>query len=622
MLATENYIYSNGHLNEAKLDGTTVFKLTKENSLGQPTEIVTGGITRKYDFTAYGLPSGKSASGTSKTYQNFSYVFDATTSNLTSRKDNTRNITESFGYDNLNRLTSYAGKTAVYDVKGNITSKSDVGTFEYALAQRPYAVSGVNLSGNGIPTSTQEITYTSFERPISIAENGQVATFTYNGEYDRVKMNISQNGNNILTRYYLGDCYELDQTSSSSKEKLYLFSDFYGAGAVYIKDGSSKKIYYILRDYLGSITHIVDSNGTLVQELSYDAWGRLRNPATQQVYEPGKEPVLFLGRGYTGHEHLAQFGLINMNARLYDPALGRFLSPDPFVQSPDLTQNFNRYTYAMNNPLCYVDENGEFFWVVVGIAAGIAAITNVATHWKEIKAVGGWQGFWKGTGYFLTGGLAGGVGAAVGIGTAVGFSGMFAATAASFATATTGFTAGATVGAASGATSGFILNTSNSLLAGENFGKSLGNGLSGLITGGVLGGITGGIAGGIEAVRAGKDFWTGQYTNRSLVQKAATIAEKNVGGKGAVAGTKKHEYATELLEKYQKRYGHRQLLFKKSKYDINGKKYILDVLDEKNKIIYDWKFGYPNKTPMQLNATPKMQKYRDLWKYPSEIIKP
>lgn len=187
VLATENYLYSNGHLNEAKLDETTVFKLSKENSFNQPTEIVTGGITRKYDYTAYGLPSGRSASSTSKAYQNFSYVFDATTSNLTSRKDNTRNITENFSYDNLNRLTSYAGKTTAYDVKGNITSKSDVGTFEYALAQKPYAISGVSVSGNGIPAHTQEITYASFGRPLSIAENGQVATFTYNGEYDRVK---------------------------------------------------------------------------------------------------------------------------------------------------------------------------------------------------------------------------------------------------------------------------------------------------------------------------------------------------------------------------------------------------------------------------------------------------
>ena len=370
VLATENYVYSNGHLSEAKLNGTTtVFKLSKENSLGQPTEIVTGGITRKYDFNAYGLPVGRSASSTSKTYQDFSYVFDATTSNLTSRKDDTRNITENFGYDNLNRLTSYAGKTAAYDVKGNITSKSDAGTFEYTLAQKPYAVSGANLSRNGVPTHTQEITYTSFGRPESITENGQVATFTYNGEYDRVKMNISQNGNNVLTRYYLGNCYELDQTSSS-KEKLYLFGDFYDAGAVYIKEGSSKGIYYILRDYLGSITHIVDSNGALVQELSYDAWGRLRNPVTQEVYTHEQQPALFLGRGYTGHEHLTQFGLVNMNARLYDPILGRFLSPDPYVQMPYMSQNFNRYTYAMNNPLCYVDEDGESIVAVIGIIVG------------------------------------------------------------------------------------------------------------------------------------------------------------------------------------------------------------------------------------------------------------
>ena len=62
------------------------------------------------------------------------------------------------------------------------------------------------------------------------------------------------------------------------------------------------------------------------------------------------------------------------------------------------------------------------------------------------------------------------------------------------------------------------------------------NGLNGAITGGIWGGITGGIAGGVQAVRAGKDFWTGEYTNRTLVKKAATIAEKNVGGKGPVAG--------------------------------------------------------------------------------------
>jgi RHS repeat-associated protein len=41
----------------------------------------------------------------------------------------------------------------------------------------------------------------------------------------------------------------------------------------------------------------------------------------------------------------------NANARLYDPILGRMLSPDPFVQAPDFTQGFNRYSYCMNNPV-------------------------------------------------------------------------------------------------------------------------------------------------------------------------------------------------------------------------------------------------------------------------------
>lgn len=249
----------------------------------------------------------------------------------------------------------------------------------------------------------------------------------------------------------------------------------------------------------------------MIQELSYDAWGRLRDPKTLKNYAPGEEPDLFIGRGFTGHEHLTHYGLINMNARLYDPVSGRFLSPDPYIQMPDFSQNFNRYSYALNNPLCYVDEDGQFFWAVVGIAAGVSAVINVATHWKEIKSAGGgWNAFMKGAGYFLNGAVAGGVGAAVGIGAAVGFGGMLTATAAGFAAGTTGFYAGAAAGAINGATSGFIMNTSNALLEGEGFGSALDKGLFGAATGGVMGGITGGIAGGIQAYQSGNNFWTGQ----------------------------------------------------------------------------------------------------------------
>ena len=121
---------------------------------------------------------------------------------------------------------------------------------------------------------------------------------------------------------------------------------------------STETMYYVHKDYLGSITAITDASGNLVESLSYDPWGRRRNPDDWTDYDVTR--TLF-DRGFTGHEHLPIFGLINMNGRLYDPFLARFLSPDPFVQAPDYTQNYNRYSYCLNNPLKYTDPTGEFF---------------------------------------------------------------------------------------------------------------------------------------------------------------------------------------------------------------------------------------------------------------------
>jgi RHS repeat-associated protein len=69
----------------------------------------------------------------------------------------------------------------------------------------------------------------------------------------------------------------------------------------------------------------------------------------------------FITRGFTGHEHLPQFNLINMNGRLYDPTISRMLSPDNYVQDPTHTQSYNRYSYVLNNPLKYTDPSG---WIL------------------------------------------------------------------------------------------------------------------------------------------------------------------------------------------------------------------------------------------------------------------
>ena len=111
-------------------------------------------------------------------------------------------------------------------------------------------------------------------------------------------------------------------------------------------------------------TTITDNEGTVEQELSFDAWGNRRNPDTWKRfwYDPVFEEPMF-DRGFTGHEHLYAFGLINMNGRCYDPMMSSFLSVDAYVQSPDNSQNFNRYSYCLNNPLKYTDPSG---WVLVG----------------------------------------------------------------------------------------------------------------------------------------------------------------------------------------------------------------------------------------------------------------
>ncbi len=63
-------------------------------------------------------------------------------------------------------------------------------------------------------------------------------------------------------------------------------------------------------------------------------------------------------RGFTMHEHLSAFKLINMNGRMYDPVMSRFLSPDPIIQFPENSQSYNSYSYVLNNPLKFTDPSG------------------------------------------------------------------------------------------------------------------------------------------------------------------------------------------------------------------------------------------------------------------------
>lgn len=151
---------------------------------------------------------------------------------------------------------------------------------------------------------------------------------------------------------------------------------------VVIRENGTVKPYLAFTDYLGSILSVMDENGTRVFGASCDAWGK----QTVTLNTIG------LHRGYTGHEMLNDFDIINMNGRLYDPVLGRFFSPDNYVQLPDYSQSFNRYSYCLNNPLKYTDPSGNLFGIDDAVVIAFAAF-NMASSMMRASFEG--KSVWK-----------------------------------------------------------------------------------------------------------------------------------------------------------------------------------------------------------------------------------
>jgi RHS repeat-associated protein len=192
--------------------------------------------------------------------------------------------------------------------------------------------------------------------------------------------------------------------------------------------------------------------------------------------------MTLLERGYTGHEHLPEFGLINMNGRMYDPLIGRMLSPDPFVQGVG-TQGYNGYSYARNNPLSYTDPTGEVAIAAVIISAFIGGMVNAAANFNRA------QNSWQLLGYFGVGALAGALGAHLGVGGV-------------------GVIEGAMYGVTTGAATGFVGGAGNALVNGANSYETNMLGMNAFM-GGIMGGMMGGIAGLNKANKLGFDPWTG-----------------------------------------------------------------------------------------------------------------
>lgn len=108
-------------------------------------------------------------------------------------------------------------------------------------------------------------------------------------------------------------------------------------------------LMYYEYDGLGSVTALTDRHGDKIEDYRYDAFGNLQTGVTS--------PYNF--KGYTGHLYDDKSSLVFMNARWYNPSVGRFMSKDTYRGEATSTQSLNQYAYVMNNPYKYVDPSGN-----------------------------------------------------------------------------------------------------------------------------------------------------------------------------------------------------------------------------------------------------------------------
>lgn len=259
--------------------------------------------------------------------------------------------------DDLDRLltATNAGvpalsQTFTYDLAGNLTANTAVGTYAYptqgSSAVRPHAVQMAgawaftyDANGNQVSRSTsgtpdRSITYDGENRPVEVMASGMTTAYTYGPDGARLKKTIGSD-----TTLYLGADVERDPAGQWT---AHLNADVKNAGGV---------LNWLHRDQLASVSRITDTSGTLTRASTYRPWGE----ELEEVLVGGSMPE---SKGWIGERYDAETGLTYLNARYYDPLLGRFLQPD-WWDPADEGVGTNRYAYSLNDPINKSDRNGH-----------------------------------------------------------------------------------------------------------------------------------------------------------------------------------------------------------------------------------------------------------------------
>ncbi len=339
-------------------------------ALGQPlSRVYSNTLTLAYGYhsTSYRLTT-LTAPGVSLSY---GYYANGNVQTITDTGQTT-----TFTYDDLDRLkTASGGYTASYSYQpnGNLTVKTEGGVIvNLSYGAGKHAPNSVNSqaytpdpNGNLEARPGQTFGYDAENRLTQIVSGTITTTFTYDGDGNLVKK-VAPEG----TTLYVGAHYEvrplpasplpIPQPPPTLPKRIFLplvandalFVDGRPAQPVkyYLlngqriasRAGSAGTVTYYYHDHLGST--VASSSG---ESTRYWPYGATRNGSIGTAYQ------------FTGQRREAALGLYFFQARWYDGAVGRFLQPDTIVPNPGDPQSLNRYSYASNNPVRYVDSNGH-----------------------------------------------------------------------------------------------------------------------------------------------------------------------------------------------------------------------------------------------------------------------
>jgi RHS repeat-associated protein len=290
----------------------------------------------------------------------FEYYPNLQIKSVSSYSDNTK---YNYSYDSLNRLESIAGnlnEIYSYDLAGNMSHRSGLGSYTY-LPQGPMGCSpdgqtplacksprGVRNAGgydffydqNGNVESTKSpsgairvIEWDFEQRPESISDfNGSMTNFDYDA-FGRRTFSKTSGG---TTRWFA----KLGEVDSAG-----VLTKHYHIGSTRLASKNGTNSTWYTRDYLDSVRAITGSNGEVIAGSSYSPYGNaLGNSA---------------GLNFAGHDREPGSTLILMGPRFYDSVIGRMLSPDTIIPSLTSVHGLNRYSYAYNNPLSFIDPSGH-----------------------------------------------------------------------------------------------------------------------------------------------------------------------------------------------------------------------------------------------------------------------